>query len=111
MTAHFVCSESELNAIDEPGSHGFSIDNQAIFVVKQSGSVFFYRNSCPHLGVELEWVEHQFLDADDSLIQCATHGALFVIDSGECVYGPCMGQKLQMLEHRIENDQVLVELS
>jgi nitrite reductase/ring-hydroxylating ferredoxin subunit len=34
------------------------------------------------------------------MIQCATHGALFLIESGECVAGPCAGQSLQALACR-----------
>ncbi|WP_372760662.1 Rieske (2Fe-2S) protein, partial [Litorivivens sp.] len=48
---------------------------------------------------------NQFLDRDDSLIQCATHGALFVVETGECVAGPCMGDCLEavpIIEHNGE---------
>lgn len=86
----FLCRSDEL---DDPGSLG--LDEQGLFVVKRDGQIFAYRNNCPHLGVELNWLEHQFLDSDNALIQCATHGALFVIDSGECVAGPCLGEALQ----------------
>lgn len=115
MAKYVVCSEAQLatiiTTINDPGSYGFTVNQQAIFVVRRGENLFFYRNSCPHLGVELEWVENQFLDTDESLIQCATHGALFVIDSGECVYGPCIGQKLEALAHEIKDGNVLVELS
>lgn len=115
MAKYVVCSEAQLatilTTINDPGSYGFAVNEQAIFAVRKGEKLFFYRNNCPHLGIELEWVENQFLDADESLIQCATHGALFVIDSGECIYGPCMGQKLEALPHAIEDGQVLVELN
>lgn len=110
-TTYVACSEAQLNAIEEPGSHAFTIGEQIIFAVKQSGKVFFYHNRCPHLGIELEWVENQFLDADNNLIQCATHGALFTVDSGNCIYGPCIGEKLEAIDHHIDNGQVIVELS
>ncbi|MNT92136.1 hypothetical protein D3C72_2333610 [compost metagenome] len=42
----------------------------------------------------MEWLPDQFLDSSGSLIQCATHGALFLIESGECVAGPCAGESL-----------------
>lgn len=107
---HIICDTAQLAAIDEPGSKAFRIHDQSIFVVKHAGGIFFYHNRCPHLGIELEWVEDQFLDVDNSLIQCSTHGALFVINSGECIYGPCLGQALEAIEHHIENDQVIVSL-
>ncbi|WP_148053418.1 Rieske 2Fe-2S domain-containing protein, partial [Pseudomonas fluorescens] len=55
---------------------------------------------CPHRGVGLEWHHDQFLDPSNSLIQCATHGALFLIEDGECVAGPCVGQALTAINRR-----------
>ena len=83
--------------IAENSSKGFSINETSLFAVKRDGIIFLYKNSCPHLGIELEWLEDQFLDFDESLIQCSSHGALFLIESGECVSGPCLGQELQSL--------------
>lgn len=44
-----------------------------------------------------EWRPDDFLDASGSMIQCAHHGALFLIENGECVTGPCAGRSLQTL--------------
>ncbi len=99
-TMTFLCHK---DTIAEPGSLG--IDQHGLFIVRQNGRCFAYRNRCPHLGVELNWTENQFLDRDDSLIQCATHGALFVVETGECVAGPCMGDCLEavpIIEHNGE---------
>ena len=81
--------------IPEDGAKGFTVGEDNLFAVKRDGQIFLYRNSCPHLGVELNWLEDQFLDLDGALIQCATHGALFIIETGECVAGPCRGAYLQ----------------
>jgi nitrite reductase/ring-hydroxylating ferredoxin subunit len=78
----------------EDGSKGFVCDGEKYFAVKKQSKIYVYKNSCPHIGVALEWVEDQFLDSSHSMIQCANHGALFVIESGKCVAGPCTGQKL-----------------
>jgi len=45
-----------------------------------------------------------------SLIQCATHGALFLIESGECIAGPCAGQSLTALPGREDRQGLWVEL-
>jgi len=84
-----------IDDIPENGAKGFETDQFNVFAVKRDGQVFVYRNSCPHLGVELNWQEDQFLDLDGALIQCATHGALFIIENGECVAGPCRGKSLE----------------
>jgi len=90
-----------LDEIPEGASKGFTFAQQKVFVLKKQGKIFVYRNACPHLGIPLEWVEDQFLDSSASMIQCANHGALFVIETGKCVSGPCSGQKLQALKYQI----------
>jgi nitrite reductase/ring-hydroxylating ferredoxin subunit len=91
MTGHRLCHTSD---IPEPGSKGFKLGDLSFFAVRKAGEIFLYRNSCPHIGVALEWVEDQFLDSSQTLIQCANHGALFSITNGKCVSGPCIGQSL-----------------
>jgi nitrite reductase/ring-hydroxylating ferredoxin subunit len=101
----FLC---DLHEIPDEGCKGFELHGQKIFAVKKQGRIFLYRNTCPHLGIPLEWVEDQFLDSSGSMIQCANHGALFVIESGYCVSGPCAGRKLQSLDFKIENNALLI---
>ena len=86
-----LCAGAELV---NDSSRGFDIGGQKFFAVRRSGQVYVYINRCPHRGVALEWHPDQFLDPSNSLIQCATHGALFLIEDGECVAGPCAGQAL-----------------
>ncbi len=108
----FICHHDSLL---DPGSRGFSIEHngQTVegFVVKNDCSYFAYRNSCPHTGAPLDWVEHQFLDADESLIQCAVHDARFFIDSGECVFGPCPGESLEILDIVLRPDGIYLKAS
>ncbi|WP_166364466.1 Rieske (2Fe-2S) protein [Pseudomonas akapageensis] len=92
---HFLCRSAELA---EAQSRGFDIDGLKILATRRGGQVFVYRNRCPHRGVALEWQPDQFLDASASLIQCATHGALFLIETGECIAGPCAGDVLCALD-------------
>ncbi|UTW09227.1 Rieske (2Fe-2S) protein [Pseudomonas benzenivorans] len=89
-----LCAPQELA---EGQSRGFEIEGRKLLAVRKDGQVYAYHNRCPHRGIPLEWLPDQFLDASASLIQCATHGALFLIDSGECVAGPCAGQALEAL--------------
>ncbi|MDH3761687.1 MAG: Rieske (2Fe-2S) protein [Gammaproteobacteria bacterium] len=99
-----------LDRLSDPGSYGFSlqlVDRRVEgFVVRRDGEFFAYRNSCPHTGAPLDWVDHQFLDIEGSLIQCAVHDARFLIDTGECVLGPCPGQRLESLPIRIEDENI-----
>lgn len=90
----------------EGAAKGFSTDTESLFALKRDGQIFVYRNSCPHLGVELNWLEDQFLDTDGALIQCATHGALFVVETGACVFGPCRGKSLEAIPFSVIDGRV-----
>ncbi|MGQ7959413.1 Rieske (2Fe-2S) protein [Pseudomonas sp. SP16.1] len=90
-----LCAPGELA---EGQSRGFLVETLNLLAVRRDGRVHVYFNRCPHRGAPLEWQADRFLDDSGSLIQCATHGALFLIDSGECVAGPCAGQRLQAVE-------------
>lgn len=96
------------NALINAGSRGFDIEGQKIFVVRREGQVYAYLNRCPHRGVPLEWQPDRFLDPSNSLIQCATHGALFLIESGECVAGPCSGHFLNALDCREDSQGIWI---
>lgn len=103
----FLCTSQTLAEAD---SRGFSVEGCPIFAVRREGEVFVYLNRCPHRGVALEWQPDQFLDPSASLIQCATHGALFLIESGECVAGPCAGQSLRAIPCREDAQGIWVQL-
>lgn len=95
--------------IDESTAKGFSIDESALFAVKHDGQIYVYENSCPHIGINLEFQENQFLDMDKRFIQCSNHNALFEIESGHCISGPCQGKSLKAIPFEIENDRILVK--
>ncbi len=96
--------------IDEGDARGFNLNGSAIIAIKKQGELYLYQNSCPHRGINLEWQPDQFLDPDRQLIQCASHGALFLIESGQCVQGPCFGEHLKPIKFSVQDKQVLVEL-
>jgi nitrite reductase/ring-hydroxylating ferredoxin subunit len=108
---HILCKTTD---IEDPGSKSFEIKikrkTQSIFVVHKNGKFFAYYNNCPHTGAGLEWQEDQFLDLDKALIQCATHDALFMIDSGECIAGPCAGDSLQALSLSIQSNEIHLDI-
>ncbi len=78
--------------------------------MRRGADVFLYLNGCPHLGVELNWSPDQFLTVDGSLIQCATHGARFEIDTGRCIAGPCFGEHLVPVPCRVEKGLVVMQV-
>lgn len=97
-------------ALLEGHSRGFEYANTRLLAVRREGRVYIYLNRCPHRGIGLEWQPDQFLDPSASLIQCATHGALFLIESGECVAGPCAGQFLSAIDCREDSQGIWIDL-
>ena len=106
-----ICQQNE---IEDPGSRGFNVEfkGKSIsgFVVKKDEQFFAYLNSCPHTGAPLDCVEHQFLDMDGALIQCAVHDARFNIEKGLCLSGPCVGDSLQELTIIKQDNQLFLLL-
>jgi nitrite reductase/ring-hydroxylating ferredoxin subunit len=68
-----------------------------------------YVNSCPHLGVPLDWLPGQFLTTDGTRIMCATHGAEFRISDGHCVKGPCRGEALTKVPYTVRDDLIMIK--
>jgi nitrite reductase/ring-hydroxylating ferredoxin subunit len=95
--------------IEEGKSKAVEFDNHYMFVVKKDSELFLYWNRCPHLGTPLEWEEDRFLDADGALIQCSTHGALFQIEDGKCLTGPCVGKHLKAVPFIVDNGVVSID--
>lgn len=101
-----------LEQLDATGSLGLTVDlgrgPEEIFVVRRQDVVRAYRNSCPHTGGPLEWQDDAFLDDEGEHIVCATHGALFRIDDGYCLAGPCRRQSLSAVPVRVEGEKVVL---
>lgn len=101
----------QVDDIEEGSSKGIELNNLYMFAVKKDDQIFLYWNRCPHLGTPLEWEEDRFLDPDGALIICSTHGALFQIEDGHCLAGPCKGKHLQQIPFIVDNGMVTVEES
>ncbi len=100
----------ELDLIPDPGARGFVLQiGEACFhgfVVRHDGAVHGYVDRCPHAGLPLPQALDVYLTLDARLIQCSWHGALFRIEDGVCIGGPCGGARLTpwpvaVLEERV----------
>ena len=83
--------------------------DERFFLVRKDDRLYLYRNVCPHLGTPLNWEEDRFLDPDGALIQCSTHGALFRIEDGFCLAGPCVGAHLSAAPFHVVDGMVMIE--
>lgn len=104
-----ICRVDEL--ADRSG-RGFTVtlDGKAtaIMVVRLGSTIRAYVNSCPHLGLNLDWQPDYFFDFERRHILCGVHGALFRVADGACVYGPCVGQALTRVPIEVRDGEVLL---
>lgn len=97
-----------LSDIPVGNARGFDLGAHRYIVVRRDHGISVFRNECPHLGIPLEWLPDQFMDPDDELLQCSTHGALFLPDTGECISGPCVGQFLISVPFSCEENRIVL---
>ncbi len=100
-----------MEEIPEGGARGFAPPSggfTGLFAVRRGAEVVVYVNSCPHIGVPLDWAPDRFLTADGSRIICATHGAEFAIADGMCLRGPCIGERLEAVMIQVKDGMILV---
>jgi nitrite reductase/ring-hydroxylating ferredoxin subunit len=102
-----------LHEVPEGGCRGFTLGGGGRpldgLLVNVNGQIRGYINRCPHAGNRLNMLPHRFLSPDNSVIVCASHGALFEKGNGYCVAGPCVGRSLTPVALRIESGYVLIE--
>lgn len=92
-----------LSRLDETGTtRPFSI---AIIRTEANG-FFGYINTCPHEGVWLNIGAGEFFSPDRRFLKCGRHGAIFEIETGLCVDGPCKGQSLEPVALAVIDEEV-----
>ena len=79
-----------------------------VLAVRNGERVTVYLNSCPHTGAPLDLNEGKFLSGERKHIICSTHGALFKIEDGYCISGPCRSSSLEAVPVTIKNGDVLI---
>ncbi len=98
--------------IADPGCREFSVGDGDWpfrgFVVRKGDDVYAYQNYCVHVGHPLNWAPDSFLTKDRTAIICASHGAVYEIDSGLCVAGPCKGKTLRHVDVAVRDGEIYV---
>lgn len=90
---------------------GAGDDRIDILIARRGSAVHGYVNACPHVGSPLDWTPDRFMSLDGRYLQCATHGALFRVEDGECVRGPCAGAFLRPVALTVIDGQVFAQAS
>jgi len=89
----FLCHSSELHNSGSAVRFELLYFSQscAAFAVRYAGAVYAYLNRCTHVPMEMDYQPNQFFDLTGHWLMCATHGALYAPQSGQCRLGPCRG--------------------
>ena len=101
-----------LDELADPGCREFEIGEGDWpfrgFVVRQGDGVYAYQNFCAHVGHPLNWSPNAFLTKDKTAIICASHGATYQIDTGDCFAGPGSGGSLRKVDAAIRDGIIYV---
>lgn len=83
-------------------------DAESLILYREGDRIRAWLNVCPHAGRRLDWAPGRFLKSKDGHLVCASHGASFSLESGECVAGPCRGASLRAVDVMVQGDDVLL---
>ena len=75
------------------------------FAVRFKGKAHAYLNRCTHVAMELDWQPNRVFDATGQWLLCASHGAAYLPDTGQCAGGPCQGGLVKI--DLVDNDGVV----
>lgn len=83
-------------------------DETASLLALRAGDVVrVFHNVCPHAGRSLEVAPGRFI-VDAGTVICAAHGACFTIPAGDCIAGPCRGQRLQEVPSEVRGSDIWI---
>ncbi len=81
-------------------------DAESLILHRDGDGVRAWLNVCPHAGRRLDWAPGKFLKSREGLLVCAAHGASFALPQGECVAGPCRGDRLRAVAVHVRDGAV-----
>ena len=95
-----------------PVHFGFERDGETLggFLILHDSQVYAYVNRCPHITVSLDFGDGHLMDPSGKFIQCQVHGAQFLPESGDCFWGPPLGEKLEALPLTVSATHAFVEV-
>lgn len=89
----FLCQSTDLpdSGSAVPFEVRYLSQSCAAFAVRYAGQVYAYLNRCSHVPMEMDYQANQFFDSTGHWLMCATHGAMYSPQTGQCRMGPCRG--------------------
>jgi nitrite reductase/ring-hydroxylating ferredoxin subunit len=88
-----LCASADLQDGGQAVSFDLSYGGQTCraFAIRYRAQVHAYLNRCTHVAMEMDWQPDRFFDDTGQWLLCASHGAAYRPDSGQCAGGPCKG--------------------
>lgn len=79
-----------------------------LLLLRIGSRVWGYHNCCPHFSLPLNYEPDTFHIFDGEILMCAHHTALFRIEDGVCIDGPCAGARLRTVPVVVSGGRVLI---
>lgn len=88
-----LCNSAELkdSGLAVPFDLVYAGQTCRAFAIRFEGQVQAYLNRCTHVAMEMDYQPDRFFDDSGRWLLCATHGAAYEPETGDCVGGPCKG--------------------
>lgn len=88
-----LCASSELQegGLAVPFEVVYAGQACRAFAIRYQGVAHAYLNRCSHVPMELDWQPNQIFDDSGQWLLCASHGAAYSPETGQCAGGPCRG--------------------
>jgi nitrite reductase/ring-hydroxylating ferredoxin subunit len=88
-----LCASADLQDGGQAVSFDLSYGGQTCraFAIRYRAQVHAYLNRCTHVAMEMDWQPDRFFDDTGQWLLCASHGAAYRPDSGQCAGGPGKG--------------------
>lgn len=98
-----------LDLIEDGKARGFVLEMRAGrfhgFVVRRGDAVHGYVDRCPHLRLPLAQQLDDYVHGEH--IVCSWHGAIFAVEDGKCLAGPCVGSSLSLWRVTVHDGRIM----
>ncbi|EAQ97324.1 Rieske (2Fe-2S) protein [Congregibacter litoralis] len=102
-------TNSPVEEMTDNSSQSVTLEGRSLILVKRRDEFFLFENNCPHTRETLDPLGGSLSDDSGDLIHCQRHGAEFLVQTGECVGGPCMGESLTPVAFTIAAGQIYLD--
>lgn len=95
-----LCHSDDVAEGEARGFGPLEGSKRKVIVIRRNGVLHAWLDACPHYstGTPMAWKTDAYLNGERTHLTCHSHNALFEMDTGECILGPCLGQSLKRIE-------------